>query len=279
MKRFICTLLVLALALGALSACDRKTITPEPAESQAADFAPEATAISSGGLTQAAEAQGEAPEAAPEAAAQAPEEQPVAMDSAVTQEPAPEAEATQAPTDAPAAQPFATATPQPNTAVTSYSEVAAAGLGFKFSYPSNWTNIPGRSTVCYVQPLENGTVYPARVAVTMKRLAHKCGGETEAKTELADYIKNLMTQYDESTFKVDMNLDMDTKFMGNAAMSTTYLAYDGDQEIQGYVILTYFERYLFVFHFLCAYEDYAAFESSMRHMRDSVQPDQSQLNG
>lgn len=275
MKKFICTLLILAIALGALSACDRKTITPEPSESQAVDFSPEVTAISSGGLTQAAEAV-----EAPTEEAQPSEEQPVAEDSAITQEPAPEAEATQAPTDAPAAQPFATATPQPNTAVSTYSEVAASGLGFKFSYPSNWTNIPGRSTVCYVQPLENGTVYPARVAVTMKKLDHKCNAYTknEHTTELADYIKLLRAQYDESRFEVNMTLDEETKFMGNSAISTSYLAYDGDQEIQGYVILTYFERYLFVFHFLCAYEDYAAFEPVMRHMRDSVQPDQNLLN-
>lgn len=192
-----------------------------------------------------------------------------------TAEPTEEPAAT--PTSEPvAAQPFVTATPQPNTTISGYSEITGTGLGFKFSYPNGWQNIPGRSTICYVQPMENGTVYPARVAVTTKKLAHKCT-EEKAQTELAEYIKLLMSQYDERTFEVAKDLDTDTRFMGSKAISTTYLAYDGDQEIQGYVILTWFEKYVFCYHFLCAYEDYAAFEPAIRHMRDSVQPVQSEL--
>ena len=84
------------------------------------------------------------------------------------------------------------------------------------------------------------------------------------------YLKILMSQYDDKTFEVDEKLDTGTKFMGNSAMSTTYLAYDGKQEIKGYVIITSFEKYLFCYHFLCAYEDYAAFENAMNTMRDSV---------
>lgn len=285
MKRLFCILLLVALLLPTLSACDRK-----PAESPAAtqatggNFAPETTAVTSGGLTQAADQLNdvtEAPTQAPVSDQAAPADQPMAQDEAVSQAPEVTPETTPEPAETTAApQPFTTATPQPNTSISSYSEVAASGLGFRFSYPSNWTNIPGRSTVCYVQPKENGTVYPARVTVTMKRLAHKCNANepNEDRSELADYVKNLMTQYNEKTFKVDTALDEGTKFMGNKAISTTYLAYDGDQEIQGYVILTYFERYLFVYHFLCAYEDYAAFEPAMRHMRDSVQADQNLLD-
>lgn len=275
MKRHICILLAVLLALTALSGCDRKSATPEATEVPAADFAPEGTALP-GALVQAAESQATAPESVPEATQQAAADQPAVQD-VPSQEPS---AATQTPTDAPAQQPFATSTPQPNASISGYSEVVGTGLGFRFNYPNGWNNIPGRSTVCYVQPMEEGTVYPARVAVTMKRLAHKCNADStnEHKTELADYLKTLMTQYDEKTFQINMNLDESTKFMGNSAISTTYLAYDGDQEIQGYVILTYFERYLFVYHFLCAYEDYAAFEPAMRHMRDSVQADPDALD-
>lgn len=290
MKRFICALLVAALSLCALTGCDRKTVTPEPAAEQQADFAPETTAAGFAG----ADLPATVPETEPTEAAEAPAEQPVAQDSALdptdseaaepetTPEPAETPEAASEPTETQqaASLPFATATPQPNTSIAGYTEVDAGGLGFRFSYPTGWTNIPGRSTVCFVQPTENGTVYPARVAVTMKKLAHRCNYDSnnEHKTELADYLKTLMTQYDEKTFKVNTTLDEETRFMDNSAISTTYLAYDGDQEIQGYVILTYFERYLFVYHFLCAYEDYAAFEPAMRHMRDSVKAAQDLLD-
>lgn len=256
MKRILSLLLICILTLGLLSGCDRKaTNESASSENETVSFAPEATAVAA--------------------------EQPVATAEA--------AEATQeAPIDAPAeeagsdtqsnpssdVQPFVTATPQPNTQISAYSEVSQTGLGFKFSYPTGWDNIPGRSTVCYVQPLENGTEYPARVAVTMKRLAHKCSEET-IQTELAEYVKVLMTQYDEKTFEVSKELDTSTQFMGKKGYSATYLAYDGSQEIQGYLIATYFERYVFVYHFLCAYEDYEAFGTAMRRMRDSVQAEQT----
>lgn len=278
MKRFISLILICVLAAGLFTGCDRKPATPSAEEtSQTGSFAPETTAVASSGLVQAIDEVQE-----PVQSADTPtDDQPIVQDAAATDEiavdeaiPEPSLEPAPAVTEEPKSEtvimPFATATPQPNVTVSSYSEISVEELGFKFSYPSSWNNIPGRSTVCYVQPLDNGTVYPARVAVTMKKLAHKCSA-AEATKELAEYLKMLRTQYDEATFKVDKALNENEKFMGNKAMSTTYLAYDGDQEIQGYVVLTYFERYLFCFHFLCAYEDYEAFQPAMVRMRDSVQ--------
>lgn len=277
MKRFLSTALVLALLALCFSGCDRKTSTDDTAiDAQSGNFEPAATAITSQAEAVGDEslaAQTDAPSTA-EVASEPLETDPVAVDTAVTED-AGDAPSTEAPA---AEQPFATATPQPNTAISGYTEISGTGLGFKFSYPNGWNNIPARSTVCYVQPLENGTVYPARVAVTMKKLAHNCSAE-KAQNELAEYIKLLMTQYDEKTFEVNKDLDTTTKFMGNQAISTTYLAYDGNQEIQGYVILTWFEKYVFCYHFLCAYEDYTAFDSAMRHMRDSVQAVQSDFEG
>lgn len=288
MKRFLSILLVLALACFTLSACDRRSTVPEDTDGQEGNFMPESTAV--GGLTQAVEDQSstESEEVPPEDSAwddlpemdidmapdanseqEAVEDIPLDPDGSEAPGDNAAAEATQNPK-----MPFASPTPQPNAYVSQYSEISAPGLGFRFSYPADWINIPGRSTVCYVQPIDDGTIYPARVAVTMKRMPHKTDAE-EATSELANFIKNLMTQYDQSTFKVNTNLDYGTKFMGRSAVATTYLAYDGDQEIMGYTIITYFERYLFVYHFLCAYDDYNSFGDAMRYMRDSVQADAS----
>lgn len=300
MKRLLCILLILALGSCFLSGCDRRSAEPEANETLEGSFEPETTVV--GGLTQAVEDQDGTAPAEPVSAEPAAVE-PASDEDTTAEEPADvEPEATQEavqdaaidePADEPAAakdddadekdtpattpdeeMPFVTPSPQPNASVTQYAEISAPGLGFRFSYPADWVNIPGRSTVCYVQPLENGTVYPARVAVTMKRMAHSTNYDG-ARTELISYFRNLMTQYDESTFQVDTEIDTETKFMGKRAISTTYLAYDGDQEIKGYAIITYFERYLFVFHFLCAYEDYESFEATLRYMRDSVQADAS----
>jgi len=275
LKKFVSLFLVCVLALGLLAGCDRKPATEEPAaqeNSQVVNFAPETTAVVSEQQPVA-----QAPVVA-DYTQDVPVDQPaeqelIAQDATVEPEAAESAPA-ETETNAPDIQPFATATPQPNTQISSYTEVSNTGLGFKFSHPSDWDNIPGRSTVCFVQPLENGTEYPARVAVTMKRLPHKCGEETLMK-ELAEYVKVLRSQYDEKTFEVSNELDTSTKFMGKKGFSATYLAYDGNQEIQGYIIATYFERYVFVYHFLSAYEDYEAFGPAMRRMRDSVQAEQN----
>ena len=182
------------------------------------------------------------------------------------------------PTAEPAgAQPFATATPQPNTAISGYAEVVGTGLGFRFSHPQGWQNIPGKSTVCFVQPMENGTLYPARVSVTMKKLSH-AGNETRLQEQMVSFVETLQDQYDKKTFEVDTELDTGSGFMGGKrSYATTYLAYDGDQEIKGYIAMTYFDKYVFCFHFQCAYEDYTAFEPAIRHMRDSVKPDEDSL--
>lgn len=273
MKKFVSLFLVCVLALGLLSGCDRKPSSEEPAaqdNSQVVNFAPETTAVVSEQqpVSQAPVVADYSQESPADVSA---EQEPVAQDA--TLEPVP----AETETAAPEIQPFATATPQPNTQISNYTEISNTGLGFKFSHPSDWDNIPGRSTVCFVQPLENGTEYPARVAVTMKKLPHKCGDET-LQIELAEYVKVIRGQYDEKTFEVSKELDTSTKFMGKKGYSATYLAYDGNQEIQGYIIATYFERYVFVYHFLSAYEDFEAFGPAMRRMRDSVQAEQSSEN-
>ena len=291
MKRLFCILLVLALAGFSLSGCDRRSEVPEDAESmEEGNFDPETTAV--GGLTQAVEdrSDGAASEDldAP-ADAEMPEEDVSAEGDAfengeftdIEEADQPSGEdgdgetADANPTPESEAMPFASPTPQPNASVSRYTEIKAPGLGFRFSYPTGWVNIPGRSTVCYVQPLEDGTVYPARVAVTMKRMPHATSFK-EARTQLGEYLKLLRSQYDSSTFKVDTkHVDESSKFMGKSSIGTTYLAYDGNQEIKGYAVITYFERYLYVFHFLCAYNDFSSFEATIRYMRDSVQADAS----
>lgn len=276
MKRFISLLLVFVLIVLALSGCDRRSTEPD---ADAGDSGAE-----TGGLTQAVEEQAATePPAETSEPLTVPEpvensdgtpgsEQAVAQDQPI----APEAGdgTVQVGQDAGPMEisPFSSPTPQPNASVSQYSEIVAQGLGFRFSYPTGWVNIPGRSTVCYVQPLENGTVYPARVAVTMKRVLFPVDAEV-LQDELVSYLRTLMNQYGNDAFKVDKTLDTETKFMGKNGLAATYLAYDGDQGIKGYVIATHFERYIFVFHFLCAYDDYTSFEPTLRYMRDSVQPD------
>lgn len=299
MKKTIALLLCCAMLACMLSGCSSSRTVPAPTTepmNQTGVFVPETTAVATGGFAQALasvggdDAGGVDPDIIEQLTiiAESADEQNAAEDVPAEDSSdanAPADEAAPQPTAAPEvsttlsapAKPLATATPQPNTAISSYTEIGGAGLGFRFSYPTGWQNVPGRSTVCYLQPVTDGTLYPARVSVSMKQLYHKCN-MTLLEEQMVDFVKTIMSQYDESTFQVDDKLDIDTKFMGNTkTLATSYLAYDGEQEIEGYVIMTYFERYVFAFHFVCAYEDYETFGPAMRRMRDSVQADQNEM--
>lgn len=271
MKKFLCLLLACLLLVCTLGACS-KTAPQTASEPQTNNFAPETTAVS-GGLTQAVEEVQDAQITPNDEPAPIASDEP-ASDLNVDSNPNTDGDAQQtavdatlAPseTDAPTAQPMNNS----HTSIDGYTTIGNVGLGFSFSYPVNWNNLPGRSTVCYIQPISSDIVYPARVAVTMKKLSHRCT-DAKLKSQFASYFTYISSQYDEKTFEANMSLNGKTPFMGNKALSTTYLAYDGDQEIMGYAICTYFERYVFVFHFLCAYEDYEGFKPAMEFMRDSV---------
>lgn len=268
-------MLCCALLCLCLTGCGSKETAEEaPVAEQAGNFAPETTAVASGGLMQVIAEQEETEEALPEYTIT--EDDPAMS---VPEDATAEPTATPEPVSEPViqeVQAYATASPQPNAHISSYAEASGMGLGFRFSYPSTWTNIPGRSTVCFVQPMNEGTVYPARVAVSMKKAAHNVD-EEELQKELVLFFKTIETQYDAATFEIDTNIDDDTRFISNDAYSTTYLAYDGDQEIKGYVIMTCFEKYIFCYHFQCAFPDYAAFVPAMNLMRDSVTLVQDEL--
>lgn len=290
MKKHFALLLVFLLLACILTGCSGSNVIPSPTTepmNQPGSFVPETTAVATGGLAQALasvsdgdedeDEESHIAEKTVETIVTAPPQQPVQDEDAEDVQPQPTSAPEVSTTLAAPAVPLATATPQPNTAISGYTEIGGAGLGFRFSHPNGWQNIPGRSTVCYLQPTTEGTLYPARVSVTMKQLPHKCN-MTLLEEQMVDFVKTIMSQYDETTFQVDDKLDTETKFMGNTkTLATSYLAYDGEQEIEGYVIMTYFERYVFAYHFVCAYEDYETFGPAMRHMRDSVQADQNEM--
>lgn len=257
MKKTLCILLACLLMLGMLSGCSKEETPTTEIQPSEGSFEPETTAVAGGGLTQAVEEIQKTQDDVP-----VPADQPIAAD---VQQAAADATLEPVFTEEPSSAPATNS----HTSIDGYSTIGDVGLDFTFSYPVNWNNLPGRSTVCYVQPMKEGVKYPARVSVTMKKLAHR-GTDSKVKDQFASFFKFISSQYDEDTFEAKMSLNTKTKFMGKKGMSTTYLAYDGEQEIKGYAICTYFERYMFVFHFLCAYEDYDSFQPAMQFMRDSV---------
>ena len=167
----------------------------------------------------------------------------------------------EAATEAPAAQ--ATAAPYAYT----LTALTDSTFGFVYAYPSGWKNLPGKYTACFREEV-SGDDFPARMAVTRKRLAH-APKFSRLLTQFQEYAETVRAQYDSKTFEYG-DLNSSAAFLGQPAYEITYLAYSGDVEVKGYMICTNVDKYVYVFHFCAPYDDYAAMEPMMRQLRDSV---------
>lgn len=180
------------------------------------------------------------------------------------------------PDEAPAPQPAAegeaeaapTARPVVDTSTYQYSALTDTALGFTFNYPSHWENVPGVYTVCFREKVEEGD-FPARVAITAKKLVHT-PDELALTEQLTSYLRLVHKQYDAASFQAGTPNTEET-FLGKPAMSNTYLAYSGENEVKGFIIGTAVGRTMYVLHFCATYEDYAAMESMMRYMVKSAE--------
>jgi hypothetical protein len=88
--------------------------------------------------------------------------------------------------------------------------------------------------------------------------------------QLSNYMRLVHKQYDAATFQAG-TANGDETFLGKRAMSNTYLAYSGENEVKGFIIGTSVGRVVYVFHFCATYEDYTAMESMMRYMVKSCE--------
>ena len=158
--------------------------------------------------------------------------------------------------------------PAVDTNTYQYSALTDTSLGFTFNYPSHWENLPGIYTICFREKVEKGD-FPARVAITAKRLVHTPDDEGMIE-QLSNYMRLVHKQYDAATFQAGTANGGET-FLGKRAMSNTYLAYSGENEVKGFIIGTSVGRVVYVFHFCATYEDYTAMESMMRYMVKSCE--------
>jgi len=148
-----------------------------------------------------------------------------------------------------------------------YNMVTDTSFGFTFAYPSEWINLPGKHTICFREQVDEGDV-PARVTVTRKKLAHTPKASAVLEHFQA-FTETVREQYDPETFEFG-ELNQNAVFMGQQAFEMTYLAYSGDVEVKGYMICCSVERNVYALHFSASYDDFAAMDSVLRRIRDSV---------
>ena len=283
LKKFVCLMLVCALCACALTGCGRSGDggrTPDAPQSGS----PETTAVPEvgghGEQDQSAALLEAMPTLEPVQPLEAAGDGYFDIDALLNQpadaQPAGSPEGQAQPLEAPLPGPEATAAAtRPDTSGYQYTALTDTALGFTFNYPSHWVSVPGVYTVCFREPQEEGK-FPARVAITVKKMVHTPDEQVLAE-QLTSYMRIIHNQYDKSTFESGTP-NLSDNLMGRLAMSNTYLAYSGKNEVKGYVIGTAVGRNICVFHFCAAYEDYAPLEGAMQYMLHSIQAVESTGN-
>ena len=206
----------------------------------------------------------DAPLSAVSDATVAPNPEMMALVDDATAEPDPTAEPTVGP-DAAAAPTAEPAVASPYSGY-SYAALTDPTFGFVLDYPANWRNLPGKYTACYEEQVAEGDL-AARIAVTAKKMPHKPESETVVK-QFQSYAETIYEQFDPETFEFS---DLTEKsFMGKKGYEITYLAYEGDIEVKGYMCCSATDYTIYVYHFRCAYDDYEDMSPVLTRVRDSV---------
>ncbi len=149
-----------------------------------------------------------------------------------------------------------------------FSALTDASLGFTFNYPSAWENIPGLHTVCFREIVDAGD-FPARIAISVKRMDHSVEKDV-LMDQLTSFMRVVSKQYSSSSFQAG-KVNTEDSFMGRRAFSNTYLAYQGETEIEGFIIGCAIGKAIVVGHFSATYEDYQSMYNVMRYMINSAQ--------
>ena len=173
-------------------------------------------------------------------------------------------------TPEPTATPAPTATPEPIQTVAvskyRYDTVSNSTLQVTFQYPAHWNNDPGKSTICFLEPVAAGDV-PARIAVTSKTVS-KAPDTTSLKKQLASFAECVQGTY--NTFTLGEKIDTDVQVFNTKGLCQSYTARDENNfRITGYILMAYNSgnKHIYVLHFSAPsnrYEDYATVLEKVR---------------
>ena len=180
-----------------------------------------------------------------------------------TPEPTPEITATP--------EPQATATPAPTMQVSAYKydTVINSTLQVTFQYPSHWTNDPGKSTICFLEPVASGE-HGARLAVASKQVA-KAPDTTSLKKQLTTFAEKVEATF--ASFTLAENVDTKVPVFNTDGISQSYTARDSSGvRITGYILMAYNSgnRHIYVLHFSCPSNRYEELSPVIEKVRQSL---------
>jgi len=159
---------------------------------------------------------------------------------------------TPVPTQAPTNTPVPTATPKPVEVIPvkeyRYDAVNNVNLQVTFQYPSHWVNDPGKSTICYLEPVNAGEV-ASRIAVSAKTVS-RAPDTTSLKKQLTKFTDLLAESY--FSFTPGEQINTDEAVFNTSGISQSYTARDeAGNRITGYILMAYVSsnKHIYVFHF------------------------------
>ena len=169
------------------------------------------------------------------------------------------------PEDMPEIGTEATMAPEIDASNYSYTPFALPETGFYMQVPSHWERQPASKSVCFVEPVAEGQV-PGRIVVTSKKL--EAVTDKTRDSQLRSFFARILGDFDTYEWS---DVFTGTSFMGDEdAIWVTYSGTRDGLAYKGYVILGARETTIYVYHFRCGADNYAALEDVIEHVRESI---------
>lgn len=187
----------------------------------------------------------------------------------------PEVTATPTPTVVPTQTPEPTIAPTPVPVVAfedyQYYVLNNTALAVSFKYPSHWINEPGKSSIRYTEPVNEGDT-PAQLTVTSKLMEERPGNR-DMEAQMESFLLLVEQQVDSFNVNEDDFKD-DVEILDTEGIRQKYTARDpetGDQ-ITGYALMVYVKaaRRIFLLHFTAPSEDYEELSGVIDVIRESL---------
>ena len=187
----------------------------------------------------------------------------------------PEATASPTPTIEPTQTPEPTPEPTPVPVVAfdeyQYYIINNSTLAVSFKHPSHWINEPGKSSIRYTEPVNDGET-PAQLTVTSKTVA-KRPDDDDMEDQMQSFLALVEQMVDEFEAS-DKNWKEDVEILGTEGVRQKYTARDPEtgEKITGYALMAYVKatKRIYLLHFTAPTIDYDELSGVIDVIRDSM---------
>lgn len=184
-----------------------------------------------------------------------------------TPSPTPTVEPTQTP------EPTPEPTPVPVVAFDEYQYyiVNNSTLAVSFKHPSHWINEPGKSSIRYTEPVNEGET-PAQLTVTSK-VVTKRPDDDDMEDQMESFLELVKQMVDEFEAS-DKNWKEGVEILGTEGVRQKYTARDPEtgEKITGYALMAYVKatKRIYLLHFTAPTTDYDELSGVIDVIRDSM---------